>query len=343
MKAEDEKLIKSRETSTATVATNPLPETKGIDFQYQQAPFKYQPGSAVYDVFSQAKQQKQILQDEQARATRMAKIAAFTDFFKSLGNLAGQGYAPVPQQQTSPYFQRAFEQADQARRQQLQSDLQYNDLARKVQQEDYNQQLKYHQEAEKERNKYGYEAAKMKADQQFRAGVEGYRAGQQKVTQEYTDPTERDAKLDLAKRDTAAREMNAQTARLRATQQKKSDTEEKPFLIYNNKKMGISGAQQVINDLNDIYKRIENVPDNQLSPLEREVQSDLANMNRMMNSGDVEKSNNAIRYVALKYLAKDTKGQFNKYFLPETNQGNLIDDLIEEDERNYTTQPSLLR
>jgi hypothetical protein len=338
MTQQEDKLRQSKKTTTTTVATNPLPTAQGVDYQYSQRPFKYEPGQSVLDIMSQAKVNNQMLEDEQARATRMAKIAAFTDFFRSLGNLAGGGYAPIQLQQSSPYLQQAFQEADNARRQRLQSDIYYNEQERKARQEDYNQQLKYHQDTEKERNKYGYEAAKIKADQQFKAGLEGFKAGQQKQTTEYVDPTE----LNLKKRQVEIQAENAQSNRIRA---EKSGMTKAPFLEFKGKKMDISGAQQLVNEVISRYGDLANMTDleaQKLSPLEKEIRSDISNLKRTIDAGDIERSNNAIRAVALKYLAKDTKGEFDKYFQDNSGSGSFLEGLI-DDERDYSTGPSLLQ
>lgn len=131
-------------------------------------PFEYQEGMYASDIINQKRQYQASLEEEQKRAQRMAKLSAFTDFFKALGGLAGGGYATTQQYQPSPYLTKAFGEIDRIRSDKNRSDMYYSELLDKTRQQDYNTQLKYHQDTDDANNKYNLDATNRANDYEMK-------------------------------------------------------------------------------------------------------------------------------------------------------------------------------
>ncbi|NBK21846.1 MAG: hypothetical protein EOM68_07455 [Spirochaetia bacterium] len=340
------KLVKTGETTTTKKATTQMPQVEQAQFTPSYTPFRYEPGQSINDVILQGRQQDKVLQDQEQRSERNAKIMAFSNFMNALGSLAGMGRAPEQQRQPPAYLQQSFAMADQARRERMQSQAYYNDLERKTRQTEYDTQFKYHNEREKDKNKYGYEQAKMNADQRFKANLEQYKSGLNQVVEKWEDPTERNARISQGERRTKAAESNAESSRIRA---EKAGTSQRPFLQHKDPRTGEmrtmnkSAAQMVINRLQERAMAIQDKPEAILTPIEKAIRNDIALYTSALQSADPQRSDNTISQIVLKYLDRDTQGEFSGLFdqAQPTQRGSLIQDLLDSDTNNTT--PTLLR
>ncbi len=213
---EEEKIPLTRKTVTTT--SNDLPAPKVEQIAPDNTPFQYTPGTSVTDLLRQGQVQQKTLVDQEARTKKLMKIQAFADLFKSLGGLAGDGYANVQQQQTSPQLLRAFGEVDRIRQDKIKSEQYYAEAARRAQKDDYTTQLTAFN---KERDRR-FQTDRFNAAEANKASMQQYKDGGSKVQDVYQDRT-----LDERRANTAA--YQAQTARMRAeaTQNKTGKMTEK--------------------------------------------------------------------------------------------------------------------
>lgn len=304
------------ETTTQTKTATVPQERVAIDFKPQVTPYEYRDGQSILDILSQAKSHKETLADKEKRSAKMAKFAGWSNFISALSNLAGGGYTST-RHQVNPMLSKSLEDLGNSQEEKTRADLYYQELLRKTRAEDYNNGLKNHLAVQKQVNDLGFKTAQFDAQRRGKAADNIYNAGIQTTTEKVISPEEqarRDRELNI-------RQQSANASTLRAQKSGSDDNKsagEKPFLQIRKggviKTMGISQAQQVINDVAAMHKGIANKPDEQLTVLEKEIKADMSNINRQMGSGNIEATNNLIRAIALKYLSTDTQGRWDSYY-----------------------------
>lgn len=289
------------------------------DEQVQFQPFRYQEGQSVIDAIAQARQHKSVLDDKEQRTARMAKMAGWTNFLSALANLAGGGYTQTRHQHL-PIVQQSLSQLSNIQDEKYKSDLYYQELARKIKQEDYQNQLKNHIEQQEKlatlnqnRKRENNRSLNSAASDEFNANVSTVQ--EKGITQFEADRIARDQAIRQQSANASTTSANASMARATAD---KTAVKKNNFLVYTDpsgkqRSMGKSQAQQIINDVASRHKGLETKPDDQLTPLEKSIKDDISNMNRAMGTGNFEATDNLIRAVALKYL-KDGYSEFQHYF-----------------------------
>ena len=295
------------------------------DEQIQFQPFKYQEGQSVIDVIAQAKQHKESLADREKRTARMAKVTGWTNFLSSLANLAGGGYTQN-RYNPSPIMQQSLNQLSSIQDEKYKSDLYYQELARKIRQEDYNNQLKNHIEQQEKLASLNQARTRENNRSLNSAASDTYNMGGMEITEAGISPYEAQSRAkdqSIRQQSANASTTSANASMARATADKTAGKKNN-FLVYTDpsgkqRSMGKSQAQQIINDVASRYKGLETKPDGQLTPLEQSIKTDIFNINRAMGSGNVEATDNLIRAVALKYI-KDGYSEFQHYFDSEGTQ-----------------------
>lgn len=202
----------NRRTVTSTVNTQPMPTL--VRAEYDNTPFEYKPGTSVADIISLGKSQSQVFDDQEQRQIKLAKVKAATDFFKSLGLLAGGGYANTPQYQDNGLVPQLFQNIDKLRSDKMQSDRYYGELANRTRQQDYQNQLTSYNKLREQ----DYQQTKFNADQANRANMKQYEQGGQRIQEIYEDQT-------LANKRLGVQQYQAETARIRA--EKSGEKEDK--------------------------------------------------------------------------------------------------------------------
>jgi hypothetical protein len=259
---------KLRTTVAKTVNPNPLPEVQQI--QPDTTPFVYTPGTSVLDIIKQGKRQEEVYQAQEVDLKKQAKLNAYMDFFKSLGGLAGGGWANVQQYQPSPYLTQAFGKIDQLRQDKQTSQQYYDEMARRGQKEDYNTQLSAYNRSQDK----NFQIQKANTDALNRRNLEQYKMGAEKVTT-IDDP--------LAEKRAETSAFNAQTARIRAekgpqsqNKAEKKEAEEKEVIYTLNKP---EGSTQITKErATKLVERVEkDLKDNTkiLSPEEEQIREAL--------------------------------------------------------------------
>ena len=319
------------------------------DEQVQFQPFRYQEGQSVIDAIAQARQHKSVLEDKEQRTARMAKMAGWTNFLSALANLAGGGYTQTRHQHL-PIVQQSLSQLSNIQDEKYKSDLYYQELARKIKQEDYQNQLKNHieqqeklatlnQNRKRENNRFLNSAA----SDEFNANVSTVQ--EKGITQFEADRIARDQAIRQQSANASTTSANASMARATAD---KTAVKKNNFLVYTDpsgkqRSMGKSQAQQIINDVASRHKGLETKPDDQLTPLEKSIKDDISNMNRAMGSGNVEATDNLIRAVALKYL-KDGYSEFQHYFdSDDTQEASVTGSFLPQSQPQQTQKRDLLQ
>lgn len=306
------------ETTTQTKTATVPQERVAIDFRPQVTPYEYQDGQSIMDILSQAKSHKETLADKEKRSAKMAKFAGWSNFISALSNLAGGGYTST-RHQVNPMLSKSLEDLGNSQEEKTRADLYYQELLRKTRAEDYNNGLKNHLAVQKQVNDLGFKTAQFDAERRGKAADNMYNAGIKTVTEKNISPEQQ----ALNERAIKARETSANASMINATEVKadKKNAGEKPFLQIKKggvvKSMGISQAQQVINDVATMYPNIKNRPDNELSESEKMVKADMSNIERAMGSGNVEATNNLIRAISLRYLTADKEGKWDSYYIQE--------------------------
>ncbi len=297
------------------------------DAPVQFQPFKYQEGQSVIDVIAQARQHRESLADRERRTSRMAKVTGWTNFLSSLANLAGGGYTQT-RYNPSPIMQQSLNQLSNVQDEKYKSDLYYQELARKVRQEDYSNQLKNHIDQEEKLASLNQARVRENNKALNAAASDEFRAGGVEISEKGISPyeVERRAQEQAARNRSAnASTVSANASMVRA-QASASGNKNKQFLVYTDstgaqKTMGKSQAQQIINDVASMHPQILKKEELDLTPLEKAIKSDMDNLNRALGSGNVEATDNLIRAVALKYI-KAGYTDFQHYFNVEDNEDN---------------------
>lgn len=319
------------------------------DEQIQFQPFRYQEGQSVIDVIAQAKQHKESLADREKRTARMAKVTGWTNFLSSLANLAGGGYTQS-RYSPSPIMQQSLNQLSNIQDEKYKSDLYYQELARKIRQEDYNNQLKNHIEQQEKLASLNQARTRENNRSLNSAASDTYNMGGIEITEAGISPYEAQSRAkDQAIRQQSANasttSANASMARATAD---KTAVKKNNFLVYTDpsgkqRSMGKSQAQQIINDVASRHKGLETKPDDQLTPLEKSIKDDISNMNRAMGTGNFEATDNLIRAVALKYL-KDGYSEFQHYFDSEdTQEASVTGSFLPQSQPQRTQKRDLLQ
>lgn len=318
MLPEKEKKPIPTETTTQTKTATVPQERVAIDFKPQVTPYKYEDGQSILDILSQAKSHKESLEEKGRRSAKMAKFAGWSNFISALSNLAGGGHTST-RHQVNPMLSKSLEDLGNSQEEKTRSELYYQELLRKTRADDYNNGLKNHLAVQKQVNDLGFKTAQFDAERRGKAADNLYNAGIQTSTEKFISPEQQ----ALNERAIKARETSANASMINATEVKtdKKNTGEKPFLQIKKggvvKSMGISQAQQVINDVAAMYPGIKDKLKEELTPLEKEIKDDMDNINRAMGSGNVESANNLIRAISLKYLTADKQGRWDSYYIQD--------------------------
>lgn len=339
MLPEEKKPIPIETTTQTKTATVPQ-ERVAIDFKPQVTPYEYQDGQSIVDILSQAKSHKETLADKEKRSAKMAKFAGWSNFISALSNLAGGGYTST-RHQVNPMLSKSLEDLGNSQEEKTRADLYYQELLRKTRAEDYNNGLKNHLAVQKQVNDLGFKTAQFDAERRGKAADNMYNAGIKTSTEKFISPEQQ----ALNERVVKARETSANASMINATEVKadKKNPGEKPFLQIKKggviKTMGISQAQQVINDVATMYPNIKNRPDSELSESEKMVKADMSNIERAMGSGNVEATNNLIRAISLRYLSADDKGRWDSYYIQD---GAPVGSFLPKKQGQAQTKKSLL-
>ena len=291
----------TRKTVSTTVNTNPAPKLKQVE--YDNTPFEYKPGTSVLDIINLGRNQEQVFEDQEQRQIKLAKIKAATDFFKSLGLLAGGGYANIPQYQENNMVPQLFNTIDKLRSDKLQSQRYYSELANRTRQQDYQNQLSAYNK-QQDRN---FQQSKFNADQENKAALEQYKQGGQKIQETYEDRTLEKDRLGVSK-------FNAETARLNYNlrAEDKSDKSGNNDVIFTiNQPDGTQKAltqdkalqlvDRVVSDLKEKQKSGTYI----LSPQEEEIVAQ--SKNAKINRGQLTKTIDLIRQTY-------TSGEYDPYW-----------------------------
>lgn len=287
-------------------------------------PFVYSPGSNVLDIIRQSNRQQTYLQDQERLAKRNAKIAAYTDFFKSLGQLAGGGDAPVAQYQPSPYLQKAFKMIDDYNNQKYQYQSYYDKMYQTAVQKDYANKYTEYKDARTAKDKAGIAAV----DASNKGAIEKFRANTTEVSQVQEDPRKMAKEAEYKERTLKIQQQNADSNAARASDsRRKTDayiakggaSTKAPFLSYKKKDGAVitldkSQATQVINDILKKFSSLSEKPEKELTDLEKEIVKDMSMVRQSFNSSELNKNDNLLRAVAMKYLEADKNGEFNYIF-----------------------------
>lgn len=285
-------------------------------------PFVYEPGQNVLDVLRQNKLKQAELVNQEANAKRNAKIAAFSDFARALSNLAGGGNAPVQQFRPSPYLQNSFAMIDNLRNEKLRSQDYYNKLYQTASQSDLAQQYKQYNDKVTARHKIGIESV----NNANKAEIEKFRANTSEISQTIDDPRKIKAEQEFKNKQLSIQQQNANANTARANkyvQNGGSKTNKEPFLTFKKDGQEIaltkSQASQIVTDVVARYPNIDKVDETKLTPLEREIKDDLANLNRAFSSANTQMGDNQLRMVAQKYLNADKAGEFRYIYQSPVN------------------------
>jgi hypothetical protein len=308
-----------------TVERQVFTDTEPVRFE----PFRYQEGQSVVDVIAQARQHRESLAEREKRTARMAKVTGWTNFLSSLANLAGGGYTQN-RYNPSPIMQQSLNQLSNVQDEKYRSDLYYQELLRKIRQEDYNNQLKNHIDQQEKLSTLNLARTRENNRALNNAASDTYNMGAIDVAESGISGYEAQNRMkDQQIRETSANASatSANASMIRANADAKG-TKKNSFLVYTDpagvqRTMGKSQAQQIINDVASRFKGLATKTDEQLTPLEQSIKTDIFNIDRAMGSGNVEATDNLIRAVALKYL-KDGYSEFQHYFDTEeaTSQGS---------------------
>lgn len=280
----------------------------------ENKPFVYEPGQNVLDIMRQSKNKQAELANQEANAKRNAKIAAFTDLARALSGLAGGGNAPVQQFQSSPYLQRSFSTVDNLRNEKLQSQDYYNKMYQAASQSDIAQQYKMHNDLRAAKDKIGIESV----NNANKAALEKYKNNTSEVSQTIDDPRKVAFEEKLKNRQLSIQQQNANANTARANkyvQNGGSKTNKEPFLTFKKGDKDItlnkSQASQIVTDVISRYPNINSLDEAKLTPLEKEIKDDMANLNRAFSSNNTQMGDNQLRMVAQKYLNADKAGEFD--------------------------------
>ena len=291
-------------------------------YKPENTPFVYEPGQNVLDILLQNKQKQAELTNQEANAKRNAKIAAFSDLARALSNLAGGGNAPVQQFQPSPYLQNSFAMIDKLRDEKLRSQDYYNRLYQTALQSDLAQQYKQYNDQVTARNKIGIESV----NNANKAEIEKFRANTSEISQTIDDPRKIKAEQDFKNRQLSIQQQNANANTARANkyvENRGSQSTKEPFLTFkkNGKEITLtkSQASQLVTDVIARYPNIDKVNENKLTPLERAIKEDRANLYRAFSSANTQMGDNLLRMVTQKFLNADKAGEFSYIYQSPAN------------------------
>lgn len=320
------------------------------DDDYSVRPFEYKEGLSIIDIIDQSKAHKERLQTKLQNTRRTEKIAGWMNLLSAMGTMAGGGYTSARHKPLAIYDQ-AKQKAGAYEDELHKTDLYYKELARKARLDEYNQQLERHKDSEKMRLDMQMRNNQFNRKLQNDVEEANYKAGLTERTSRVAPQYE----IDNRNAQTSAARTNAETARMNANTSaerlaldkikvEKENGGEKLFLThtYDNgagKPLSLnkSGALAVIASVREEYARIKNKPDSELTPMQKSIKNDYANMVVELNSANAESSDNIIRDMALRYIRQDPERYRYLDINKQTGNGQSIADLL-SDESNQVTE-----
>lgn len=156
--------------SSSTTQTSTTTREKPDEFTFtppQQTPFSYDPGGGLIQFFPKKPDYDQ---DRERRLKQVERVASLGEVFKSLGQLAGGGYAPVRENGENKTKLRAFAELDRMRREYSDKLADWENRKFVTQAQDYQGQKNAHIAAEdkKEVREFGIAKTNYDAGERFK-------------------------------------------------------------------------------------------------------------------------------------------------------------------------------
>lgn len=295
--------VLDKTTISSSYNNAPVPEVVENPFVPSYTEFEYKPGQSIADILNRKQETHAKLEKERTDASRMGKVAAFTQLLSSLGGLAGGGHGVVTEKKESPYLKMAFSKMDSMRNQQMQMAMYYEDLERKTKASEEAMQYKAHLQNQKERNQYGYKEGEALQRQAANIQMEQYKSNKTSISNTYKDPTMDNARMQVAK---------DREKRLAG-----KETTKKPFYVYmkpdgSRTEMTKSGAINFVDAMIKEYNTLLELSDNEMltrSDEDRALREDLMLVRAALASDNVQKSDNEI----MSFVARHMPGREVKY------------------------------